>query len=104
MTREEIISAERPIEPHCFETEREEQWYEVGLWEGANASTWHKVADGEPPEYNKEYLVSDGESIYIGFRDDYDKLWKEGTPGFCEIIDNVKYWMEIPELPTNEKK
>lgn len=27
MTQEEILKHGRPIEPNCFETDREEQWY-----------------------------------------------------------------------------
>lgn len=30
MTQEEILKKGVPIEPNCFETEREEQWYKVG--------------------------------------------------------------------------
>lgn len=47
MTREEIIRQGAPVEPNCFETDREEQWYKVGLYEGATASPWHSIADGE---------------------------------------------------------
>ena len=45
MTREEIISKGTPIEPNCFETDREELWYKVGLYEGATANPWHSVSD-----------------------------------------------------------
>lgn len=38
MTREEIIKQGRPIEPNCFETDREEQWYNLGLYNGATAN------------------------------------------------------------------
>lgn len=40
MNREEIISQGAPIEPNCFETDREEQWYKVGLYEGATSNPW----------------------------------------------------------------
>lgn len=39
MTSEEIISQGIPVEPHCFETDREEQWYNLGLYDGATASS-----------------------------------------------------------------
>ena len=41
MTREEIdkLSA---VEPYCFETNREERWYEIGCIDGL------KAADAEP--------------------------------------------------------
>ena len=37
MTIEEIINQGRPTEPHCFDTDREEQWYSLGLYNGALA-------------------------------------------------------------------
>lgn len=42
MTREEIINQGRPTEPNCFETDREEQWYNVGLYDGAIADVLQK--------------------------------------------------------------
>lgn len=38
LTKEEIIEAGCPLEPACFETDREETWYNVGLYHGATAS------------------------------------------------------------------
>ena len=38
MTQEEILKWGAPIEPNKFETDREERWYRVGLYEGATAS------------------------------------------------------------------
>lgn len=62
MTREEIelISI---IEPYCFETNREEDWYKVGLVEGfdvAMNSLW-KPADGDGlPEIDREVIALQG--------------------------------------------
>lgn len=111
MTQEEILKQGRQIEPNCFETDREEQWYKVGLYEGATASPWHSVADGDLPKedvwanhtlivfgagigfkYDVQYIAEDkcfGFSIFNGFDEDDD----------FEILDGVEYWMEIPELP-----
>ena len=111
MTREEILQQGAPIEPNCLETDREEQWYKVGLYEGATASPWHSVADGDLPkedvwanhtlivfgagigfEYDVQYIAEDkcfGFSIFNGFDEDDD----------FEVLDGVEYWMEIPELP-----
>ena len=36
--KEEIMQQGVPVEPNCFETDREEQRYKVGLYEGAMAS------------------------------------------------------------------
>ena len=52
MTREEIISKGVPIEPNCFETDREEQWYKAGLYDGATASPWHDVKEELPNKSN----------------------------------------------------
>ena len=72
MTRDEIekISA---VEPYCFETDREERWYEIGCIDGLKAadaepnleSLWHDASE-EPKE---------GEWILIQFDEDcYDTL------------------------------
>ena len=41
MTREQIEQLNE-LEPYCFETDREEQWYKVGLQEGL------RTADANP--------------------------------------------------------
>lgn len=111
MTREDIINQGIPTEPNCFETDREEQWYKVGLYDGATANPWHSVADGDLPkrdiyedhtlivfgkgigfEYNVQYIAEDdcfGFSIFNGF-DEEDTF---------EVLEGVEYWMEIPQLP-----
>lgn len=111
MTQEEILQRGAPIEPNCFETDRDEQLCKVVLYEGATASPWHSVADGDLPkedvwanhtlivfgagigfEYDVQYIAEDkcfGFSIFNGFDEDDD----------FEILDGVEYWMEIPELP-----
>lgn len=73
MYREEIIKEGQPVEPYCFETDREEQWYKVGRWEGATSEIWHKVSDGELPPVANTYLnvscdvlVFDGNSYKVG--------------------------------------
>lgn len=54
MTREEIEQLNE-VEPYCFETDREEQWYRVGLQEGLSIadanpkSPWIKYKDENPP-------------------------------------------------------
>ena len=103
MTREEIINQGRPIEPHCFETDREEQWYSLGLYDGATANPWHSVADGELPSFGDIVLINCKEYGVITAR--YDKGW-EGVeiPLFysadcARTAEEVGYWMEIPQLP-----
>ena len=103
MTREEIINQGRPIEPHCFDTDREEQWYNLGLYDGATANPWHSIADGELPSFDDIVLINCKEYGVITAR--YDKGW-EGVevPLFysadcARTAEEVDYWMEIPQLP-----
>lgn len=63
MTRDEIekISA---VEPYCFETDREERWYEIGCIDGLKAadaepnleSLWHDAS--EEPQYKNKRILS----------------------------------------------
>lgn len=107
MTQEEILKQGAPIEPNCFETEREEQWYKVGLYEGATASPWHSVVDGDLPEeangdaIDPPFLVTvrDGYT----FMAYYGRGEEDGEMNFfddCGLALAVDYWMEIPKLPT----
>lgn len=105
MTREEIMQQGAPVEPNCFETDREEQWYRVGLYEGATASPWHSVADGDWPTFLKGdaedmpfVVISKGGYTFFAYYDENDN-------GVCDFYDDcdcpldVVYWMEIPRLP-----
>ena len=104
MTREEILKKGAPIEPNCFETEREEQWYKVGLYEGATASPWHSVTDGDLPlkatnnnrvEFSIEVLVLlDKNRLAFGR---YDYTYKSWYIGLQKV--HPTHWMEIPKLP-----
>ena len=99
MTREEIIRQGTPIEPYCFETDREEQWYNFGLYDGATANPWHTVADGDLPKKSGDYLCSDGEEFIVAYYSRasgrfFNPLERYGG----DYNDWVKYWMEIPIL------
>ena len=105
MTHEEILKKGAPIEPNCFETDREEQWYKVGLYEGATANLWHSIADGDLPKepkgdlFNLTLLVrmSNGRMFPV-FYDIKDGTF---TDEFNESIKvGLEYWVEIPKLPT----
>ena len=105
MTQEEILKQGAPIEPNCFETDREEQWYKVGLYEGATASPWNSVTDGDLPlkaknnnrvEFSVEVLVRlDKNRLAFGR---YDYTYKGWYVGLQRVYPT--HWMEIPELPT----
>lgn len=61
MTKEEIEQLNE-VEPYCFETDREEQWFNVGLKEGLKVadanpkSTWISVKDSFP-KHGEEVIV-----------------------------------------------
>lgn len=102
MTQEEILKHGRPIEPNCFETDREEQWYRVGLYEGATASPWHSVADGDLPKESKGDLFNLTLLICMPngrmFPAYYDIKENTFADEFNEVIE-IAYWLEIPKLP-----
>ena len=63
MTREEIEKLS-VVGPYCFETDREERWYEIGCIDGLRAadaepnlkSLWHDASE-EPQYKNKRILA-----------------------------------------------
>lgn len=104
MTREEIEQLNE-VEPYCFETDREEQWYGVGLQEGLSIADanpklpWISVNEKLPPIEKdnlsiKVIVVSTKGKIDFS-RYDYDM---EGW--ISSILDIVfTHWMPIPKLP-----
>ena len=122
MTREEIIKKGRPLEPYCFETDREETWYGVGLYDGAMADTWISVKDNLPAPGQKVVICvhSNAHSTATVNPEPYHfeiteripvneirrlkrKGWhpcdKYGFPNHGYDVFDVIYWMPIPELP-----
>lgn len=102
MTQEEILKHGRPIEPNCFETDREEQWYKVGLYEGATANPWHSVADWDFPKESKGDLFNLTLLICMPngrmFPAYYDIKENTFADEFNEVIE-IAYWLEIQKLP-----
>lgn len=109
MTREEIIRQGTPIQPNHFETDREEQWYNLGLYDGATVNPWHSVADSDWPKWLKGdaedmpfVVMSKGGCQYFAYYD-------EDEDGVCDFYDDcdcpldVDYWMEIPILQDKVK-
>ena len=103
MTRNEIekISA---VEPYCFETDREERWYEIGCIDGIKAadaepnleSLWHDASE-EPNGNNWEILCVD---VYNGCWVDsrvnallLHNKWNEYVD-----IEQVKMWAYVNNL------
>lgn len=93
MTQEEILKKGEPIEPSYFETDREEQWYKFGLYEGATANVWHQNIDRDLPKKSGCYLVmTKNGSFYVCKYDAGNKYWDNvGYP------NDITYWMKIPQ-------
>lgn len=98
MFREDIINEGRPVEPYCFENDREELWYNIGLYDGATSDTWHNVSAGAYPPIANPYtniscdvLVSDGTKYSVGcYYKDMNK-WK--VVGYDDF--HVVKWQRI---------
>ena len=78
--------------------------YKAGLYEGATATPWHSVADGDLPKESKgnpfdlPYLVRmNNGRMFPAF---YDIKNGTFTDEFNKSVKiELEYWMEIPELP-----
>ena len=93
------------IEPYCFENDREEQWFNVGLKYGLDVadsnpkSPWISVDDKLPPVEEdglsvKVFVISTKGEMYFS-RYNYDmEVWMS-----YESDVTFTYWMPIPELP-----
>ena len=83
MTREEIekISA---VETYCFETDREERWYEIGCIDGL------KAADAEP---NLESIWHDA-----------SKFPNKALPIIVEIDDDIEPSYEVISIDETDEK
>ena len=118
MTREEIEQINE-VEPYCFETSGEEQWYRIGLLEGLETadanpkSHWISVNDDLPcnhkelmeNEYKtKKVLVvmrsdkSSSKNIEICYMtNQYSSI---GNWYWINTLKtHVTHWMPLPELP-----
>lgn len=110
MTRQEIEQLNE-VEPYCFETDREEQWYRVGLQEGLSIadanpkSPWISVEDDLPCNY--EELIDTTRHCTVS--KDVIVRHKDGSMTFERMINNYKsqwiflsdvtHWMPLPKLP-----
>lgn len=121
MTREEIEQLNE-AEPYCFETAREEQWYNVGLQQGLAAadanpkSSWISVDDDLPCNHKelmegehstKPVLVVvawdvDPSKKHIKVCSMCDTILGSVNTGWYWQTDNfytVVYWMPLPKMP-----
>ena len=100
MTREEIEKFSG-VEPYCFETDREEEWYKIGCIDGLNAADaepnlenlWHDA--NENPKENSVILVqwnikgNSGYEFYYADSINWDR--------FVELY-GVSIWAYIDDL------
>ena len=83
MTREEIEEFSG-VEPNCFETDREEDWYKIGCIDGLEA------ADAEP---NLESLWHDAREFP-----------NKALPIIVEIDDDIEHSYEVISINETDEK
>lgn len=68
---------------------------------GLKAQTkWHKVADGDLPNTEREVLVFMWDSYYLGYYSQKDSRWH--FEDFDEESEQVIAWCEIPQFKDKE--
>ena len=107
MTREEIEQLNE-VKPYCFETDREEQWYMVGLKEGLKVadanpkSPWISVDDDLPCYHeelthsnytNRVLIAAKNGFVEVAFMSKIENVW------VWDIPIKVTHWMPMPGLP-----
>lgn len=79
---------------------------ECGFIDGAkwadehSATRWHSVKDGELPQAGKDCIFSYQGKLYKGSMYEDGALHFEDEFSPMLDINEVDYWMEIPDLPT----
>jgi len=98
MTRKEIEQL-YVEEPNCFETDREEQWYKVGLKEGLAAADSHPQWIPVEERLPKCNIVDCGLATYpvLVYREDgfIDISRYDSEVGEWDCVGVVTHWMEI---------
>lgn len=112
MTREEIEQLNE-VEPYCFETDREEQWYRVGLQEGLSIadanpkSSWISVKDDLPCNHKELISLDDKrDTLYvlaiIRGHIIFSRMYKLEGKWFWEN-DEPTHWFPIPNYQKNRR-
>ena len=107
ITREYIEQLSN-IEPHCFETDREEQWFNIGLQYGLEAadtnpkSPWISVDDDLPCYHeelthsnytNRVLIAARNGFVEVAFMSKIENVW------VWDIPIKVSHWMPMPGPP-----
>lgn len=123
MTREDIEQL-NDVKPYCFESDREEQWYNIGLKDGLEIaddnpkSPWISVKEDLPCNhedlmeneyYTKKVLAilewnENPSKKHIEVCDMCNKLGSFDIEFYWREIGyyTVTHWMRLPELPKEE--
>lgn len=114
MTREDIEKL-NVVEPYCFESDREDQWYQVGLQEGLDVadnhpkSPWISVKDDLPCNnpnfihfgFTNRVLVRDKKgNLFVAYmkRKSKDNEWIwYGIDDNFDLVE-ITHWMYIPDI------
>lgn len=73
----------------------------IDLYSRHPTTPWHSVADGDEPLSYVDCLFSYGEGLIDkGFMLDNRCVHLDGEFSPMLDIEDVKYWIEIPQLPT----
>ena len=107
----EYIEQLSDIEPYCFDTDREEWWFNIGLKYGLEAaddnpiSPWISVNDDLPYKHKELISLEDKRDTkqVIAFANGTIVLSRMRMMSGNWYWENVNptYWMPIPELPKN---
>lgn len=110
MTREEIEEMNN-VRPYCFETDREEKWYEIGCIDGLEAADdkpktakiWHDAS--EIPQANHKNIMYQTNyysmhNVHIAFIPTCLRSCKITSNGWNEFIKdvNMRRWAYIEDL------
>lgn len=115
MTREDIEQL-NVAEPYCFESDREEHWYNIGLKHGLEIadqhpkSPWISVEDDLPCNHEEliDKEINMTKRVLVLCKDGKSNITPNMMGMFfiencwqwtCEIYFKVTHWMPIPNLP-----
>lgn len=111
MTREDIEQL-NVVEPYCFESDREEQWYNIGLKNGLEiadehpVNVWHDAKIFTPTQDKEVIVLCDdihcGSNYKIAFGHIVDKTKCVDYNGWN--IPNVVLWMPCPQIPYEKEE
>lgn len=102
--REIVIEANRYTQPDIFpKNDLNVIWdsFVAGAnWADNNPNPWHSVKDGDLPQVYTTCLFRSRAELLKGFMD-RDRLLHISDKYYSKLyINEVDYWMDIPELPT----